>query len=147
MTLREWHSLRRHAKQFHRDAEPEILAPPEAFSDRASDDVIRSRYLVTRDPTLVGPKSQTVLSRITSSCAGWPRPPSTEEFYAAIHATDPDERQQAVIWMWMTEATNDQIVLAWAEGVYTIRDLVRAIHRTSRCYPELNIELNRLASR
>jgi len=147
MTLREWRCLRRDAKRFHRDAEPEILAPPEAFSDRASDDSIRSRYLVGCDPTLIGRRSRTVLHRITSSCAGWPRSPTTEEFYDAIRAAEPDERQRAIIWMWMTEATNDQIVLAWAEGVYTLRDLVSAIHRTGRCYSELNIELNRLASR
>ena len=146
MTLREWRDLRKRAKELDRDMEPDVLAPPEAFSDRASDANVRARYLGSHDPTLIGPRSGTVLSRITSSCAGWPELPTTEEFYDAIRAAEPTRRQRNLIVMWMQEATNDEFILAWAEEVYTVRELVAAIHRTGFRYPERNVELNRLAT-
>lgn len=145
MSLEEWCALRRQVRKLDRDAEPEILAPADAFSDRAAGESIRSRYLRGHDPRFVGPRSRTVLSRIGSSCAAWKQVPTPEEFYEAFHADEPDERQRSIISMWMQEATNDQIILAWAEGVYTMRDLARAIHKAGAGCPEFNLELNRLA--
>ena len=92
-------------------------------------------------------ESETVFHRISSSCAGWKQPPTTGEFYEAIRADEPDQRQRAMISMWIQEATNDEILLAWAEEVYTVRELVAAIHKTGHDYSDLNVEINRLAVR
>ena len=49
--------------------------------------------------------------------------------------------------MWWQEATNDELILAWAEDVYSIRELVAAIHAAGAQddYPERNAEVNGLA--
>ena len=55
MTPDEWRMLRRRAKAIHRDEEPGVLAPPEAFSDRRADDGIRNDYLAghVRTPAVI----------------------------------------------------------------------------------------------
>ena len=60
---------------------------------------------------------------------------------------EPTERQATIIGMWVCEATMDEILLACAEEAYTLRELIRAIHRTGNAdtYPVRNRELNRLA--
>ena len=49
--------------------------------------------------------------------------------------------------MWTKEARPDEIVMAWAEEVYTVRELVAAIHRAKADHPVVARELNRLARR
>lgn len=147
MTLDEWRVLRRQVKATHRDEEPDLLAPPEAFSDRRADDRFRNDYLPGHDPAAIRGQSATVGSRIASSCCGWPVQPTSAEFYDAIHAETPTTRQRVLIRMWAREAEPAQIVLAWAEEVYTLRELVAAFHRAQADHPQVARELNRLARR
>ena len=147
MTLDEWRMLRRQAKAAHRDEEPGVLAPAEAFSDRRADETIRNEYLPGHDPAAIRGRSATVRSRLGSSCCGWVIQPTSTEFYDAIHAETPTKRQRALIRMWTREAEPAQIVLAWAEEVYTMRELVAAVHRAKADHPQVARELNRLARR
>lgn len=147
MTLDEWRALRRQAKALHRDEEPDVLAPAEVFSDRRADESVRSEYLPGHDPAAIRARSATVRSRLASSCCGWEVQPTTAEFYDAVHAEAPTKRQRALVRMWTKEAEPAQIILAWVEEVYTIRELVAAIHRAGADHPEVAKELNRLARR
>ena len=147
MTLDEWRALREQVKVADRDAEPDSLAPPEAFSHRRADARVREDYLPGHDPTAIRERSSTVDSRISSSCCGWVVPPTVAEFYDAVHAETPTTRQRALIRMWTKEAGPDEIVLAWVEEVHTIRELVAAVHRAQADHPQVARELNRLARR
>ena len=61
------------------------LLPPEAFPDTRPDRA--ERAAVDRIPDHeTGPNSRSVRARLASSCAGWPEPPSAQEFYAAVRA-------------------------------------------------------------
>ena len=145
MTMDEWRVLRRRAKAVHRDEEPDVLAPAEAFSDRRADESIRRKYLPGHDPEAIRERSATVRRRIASSCCGWPVRPTVGEFYDAIHAEAPTTRQRVLIRMWAREAEPAQIVLAWVEEVYTFRELVAAFHRAKADHPQVAKEFNRLA--
>ena len=145
MTLDEWHVLRQRAKAIHRDEEPDILAPAEAFSDRRADERIRNEYLPGHDPAAIRERSATVRSRLASSCCGWGVQPTSAEFNAAIRAEAPTSRQRVLIRMWAREAEPEQIVLAWAEEVYTFRELVAAFHRAEADHPQVARTFNRLA--
>lgn len=147
MTMDEWRVLRRQAKARHRDEEPEVLAPPEAFSDHRADESVRNEYFPGHDPEAIRARSATVRSRLASSCCGWVVQPTPAEFYDAVHAETPTTRQRALVRMWTKEAEPAQIVLAWAEEVYTMRELVAAIHRAGGDHPAVAKELNRLARR
>ena len=147
MTLDEWRALRRQAKVTNRDEEPDVLAPPEAFSDRGADARLRDEYLPGHDPSAIRACSSTVDSRINGGCCGWATRPTSAEFYDAVHADRPTKRQRALIRMWTKEARPDEIVLAWAEEVYTMRELIAAIHRAGADHPQVARELNRLARR
>lgn len=112
---------------------PCALGPPEAFSDEPAPDWLLELW-ADHGPLAMGPASSAVRRRIALSCAGWNRKPTTAEFYAAIHASNPDPRQQALISMWAHEADLNDIVQAYIERVYTIRDLVAAFHRVHGLY-------------
>ena len=145
MTLDEWRALRRRAKAMHRDEEPDVLAPAEAFSDRRADGRIRDEYLPGHDPAAIRRRSAAVRSRVASSCCGWAVQPTSAEFYDAIHAERPTTRQRVLIRMWAREAEPAQIVVAWAEEVYTLRELVAAFHRAKADHPQVARAFNRLA--
>ncbi|MCY4076069.1 MAG: hypothetical protein OXH04_11640 [Acidobacteria bacterium] len=70
-----------------------------------------------------------IAARFTSSCAGWRQPPTSQEFYAAVRADPPSARERDILEAWITETTSDEIVAAWAEQVFTLRELVSALHR------------------
>ena len=53
MTLDEWRALRRQARVTNRDEEPDVLAPPEAFSDRRADQTLRDEYLLAGGRTSI----------------------------------------------------------------------------------------------
>ena len=76
MTLDEWRVLRQQVKATHRDEEPDVLAPPEAFSDRRADARLRDEYLPGHDPSAIRARSSTVDSRLNSSCCGWVTQPT-----------------------------------------------------------------------
>ena len=124
-----------------------ILAPAEEFSDEAATEEIRNRFHTTHDPTRLGPGSRTVALRIGRSCAGWAEKPTNREFYGAVRAAVPDERQCAVLGMWIQEATAEDIMFAWAEEVYTMRQLVHALHASGNANSLACVDLNGLATR
>ena len=72
---------------------------------------------------------------------------SSEEFYDALRARQPNQRQRNLINMWWQEATNDELIRARAEDVYSIRELVAAIHAAGAQddYPERNADVNGFA--
>ena len=127
--LEEWRAARRKVKRLDRDAEPEVLGPPEAFDDHRPDDAFRKRWHPRHDATQVGAASRAVRGRLRSSCAGWAKKPTSEEFYKAIRAPKPTPRQVAIIHTWIREAEREEFLEAWAEGAYTWRELACAIHR------------------
>ena len=84
-------------------------------------------------PEAEGRRSKTVTRRIASSCAGWAPPhPSADEFYDAVRAEKPSDRQSALLGMWMNEASEDDLYGAWYEGAYTWTILAAACRRTGR---------------
>ena len=136
--LEQWQASRRKLKRTDRNAEPEVLGPPEAFDDQRPDEAFRQRFHPRHNPTQVGRASRAVRGRLRSSCAGWQEKPTSEEFYDAIRAREPTTRQVDLIHTWLQEGEREELLEAWAEGVYTWRELARAIHRaglerTPRC--------------
>lgn len=129
----------------HRD---HPLAPSDAFSPQYADAQTRLDCLHRCPGDRLGPKSETVQHRISCSCAGWVAPPTPEEFYDALRAEHPDERQRQIVSMWVLEATDEDIMMAWLEEVYCFRELAAAMHRTgaTRYNPERNFELNGFAA-
>ena len=107
---------------------PCLLGPPEAFPDEQAPGSYFDDWS-DHDPNHMGPSSMAVARRLASSCAGWPRGPTAAEFYAAVHAGEIDARQRALLSTWAVEASYLDIVDAWGEHVYTIRELVSALHK------------------
>lgn len=118
------------------------LLPPEAFSDEGPvrGDFARLRPRI--DPRERRERSATVRARISGSCAGWRERPTSREFYAAVRAAEPDDRQKGLLAMWATETHWRELMQAWAEEAYTLRELVAALHRAGlarcRCAGVLN---------
>ena len=131
------------------DAEPTVLASAEAFDERRGNAELRDKIGLSRTADEIGARSRTVRRRIRSSCAGWPNPPTSEEFRNAMQASEPSDRQQDIVTMWVLEATWTEMLLAWAEEAYSWRELVNAIHAAgaARDHPERNQDLNSLSTR
>ena len=106
---------------------PATLLPAEAFSDEPAGEAV-FRRLCTPEATR-GRHARAVHRRIMSSCAGWEKRPTAGEFYDAVRASRPTDRQKVIIRMWGAEATLEDLVEAWAQQAYTFRQLVRALHR------------------
>ena len=122
------------------------LSPPEAFSaDPAPPEAIE-RLCPGIDRAETGRNARAVAGRIGSSCAGWARPPTPAEFYEAVRAERPSERQKAVVLMWVTEATTHEIMAAWAQHAYTFRQLARAAAAAGLTYPGPIQQLNYIAA-
>lgn len=130
-------------------ADDSKLAPPETFIDRRGNARVRADCGIVVGADEIGPNSRTVARRIASACAGWRRPPTPREFFDAVRTDKPSPRQAGIITMWLREATDDDLILAWAEEAYTFRQLAHAIHRSGaeNSYPERNRDLNRLSER
>ncbi len=127
--------------------EHERLLPPEAFDDEAAEDEDFHRLLDKPDPALTGPDSRTVGLRLRSSCAGWARRPEPAELYAAIRSGRPTERERSLLRMWANEPEWLELIQAWAERVYTLRELVAALHRAGITRSRHSRTLNRWAAR
>ena len=128
------------------EGRPCDLRSAEAFpspEDVRPDPELRRRSGVPDEQT--GPNSRAVYRRFFSSCAGWPRPPSPEEFYEAVRAAHPNRRQRAVLLAWFCEATNSDILHGWIEEAYTWPMLVAAVHRIGYRRNALNHYLNGFA--
>ncbi|MYH30880.1 MAG: hypothetical protein F4018_19820 [Acidobacteria bacterium] len=128
MSIEEWQALRASFKERDRDAEPPMLVPAEAFDDTRPDEEFRERFHPDHDPGQLGRHSRAVRRRLGSSCAGWRRKPRPEEFYDAVRASRPSPRERQLIRTWLQEASREDFLYAWAEGVYTWRELARAVH-------------------
>ena len=102
------------------------LLPAEAFSNDLAGE---EDFLRLCDPdTPRGPQAEAVRRRIMSSCAGWASRPTPKEFHAAVRAEHPTRRQRAIVWMWGLEATTRELLEAWLQRAYTLRQLVNALH-------------------
>ena len=124
---------------------PAVLSPPDAFSDRpASEDDFR-RLCAPGTPR--GRHALAVQLRLASGCAGWKRRPTSEEFYDAVRAEQPTERQASIIRMWGAEATTGEIIEAWVQRAYTFRELVAALHRANFVYAPRIHNINRWAAK
>lgn len=80
--------------------------------------------------------------RLHASCAGWPQPPTAAEFYEAVRADAPNERQRIIVRAWALEATEIEMIRAWAEHAYTWRTLVRALHKSGFDQPQVIRTIN-----
>lgn len=129
--------------------EDEELAPPELFCDRRAPENVRPTHHRWRlAPGVPPPCCFAFDSAIAGNCCGWVEMPTAEELHAAIHAEDPDERQKVIIAMWWREATDDQLLDAWAEQAYTWRELAAAVHRAeaAKIHRERNHAVNGLTT-
>ena len=104
----------------------EVL-PPERFSDEYE----------PPDPEFPsegrGPDSDAIRGLIAGSCCGWQEPPTSEEFYEAMRATAPTERQDVVAGTLVAEASNDTLALAFLQGAFTWRQVAAVLQRRGAC--------------
>lgn len=115
-----WRKQVEEARRVDRDALPEELAPPDAFSDRRGTSGERKRrgYEVPGNET--GGNSHTVTSRLRMSCAGWRAVPTATEFYAAVHEPTGSDRETAILLTWYHEADIVEQIHARLEGAYRL---------------------------
>ena len=107
------------------------VLPPERFSDEPMPEGRRRRV---RGPWYekarkAGPRNSPIVhGRFAQVCCGWRKPPRAEELYEAVRTQDPTPRQRAVFTTWLCESPEHELLEGWADGVYTIRGLVRAMY-------------------
>ena len=103
------------------------VLPPERFSDKYA----------SPDPEFVnegrGPESEAIRGLIAGSCCGWEEPPTSGEFYEAMRATAPTERQNVVAATLVAEASNDTLALAYLQGAFTWRQVASVLRRRGAC--------------
>lgn len=98
-----------------------------------------------RGPEETGRNSITVELRLARSCAGWGERPKSWEFYDAIRAEKPAGRQRTILHVFAQEAEWYELISAWAERAYTLRQLVGALHRAGHARCRAARALNRWA--
>ncbi len=118
--------------------ERERLLPAERFSDETAADETRGREQRGRHSTAIR-----MVPRPATS--GWERRPTSGEFYDAIRADAPTSRQRAIVSTVITESRWRQIVEAWLQGAFTLRQLARAMHRMPCVGGATRHALNQLA--
>ena len=143
----EWRAHWKRLRQIDRDAVPDQLGPPEAFSPRRGSANERAGYghIVPDDET--GPRSRCVTRRLRMSCAGWRKTPSAQEFYDAVHAPRGTSREAAILLTWYHEADVIEQLDARLEEAYSWRDLVQAFHRVGLTHGEAAQQINWFAER
>ena len=129
-----WAGDKRLGEYERRDAEFDrfrvyTLRAPERFADTVASDEETLRLGGGNDLRHVGPNSVTIMLRLSTSCAGWTDPPTAAEFHDAVRAPEPTARQRAILGAFAREADWRELIAAWAERAYTIRELVTALHR------------------
>lgn len=102
-------------EQGYRPAHPRVL-PPERFSDARATPEQCGMVNAPTGPDDTGPKSKTIRMRLACSCAGWKRPPTSDEFYEAVRAEKPDKRQWAI---WTAGAARPRTSRYWTPGPST----------------------------
>lgn len=123
------------------------LMPAEAFDDESATDADLHRLVRNADAAATGPHSAAVASRMAGSCAGYREPPTASELYDAIRAERHTSRQRTLLRMWANEPEWHELIAAWAERVYTLRQLVAALHRAGIARSRHSRTLNRWAAR
>ena len=128
----------------YRPAFPRVL-PPGRFSAAQATPEQCAMVNAPTGPDDTGPKSRVIRMRLACSCAGWKRPPTSEEFYWAVRAETPDERQRAILDAWSSEAEDIEVLDGWTEHAYTFRQLAAALEQAGieRC--AIAEALNRLS--
>lgn len=124
---------------------PPRLRRPEVFADIEPTAEETQRLSRARGPEETGRNSITVELRLARSCAGWSERPKSWEFYDAVRADEPDERQRTILHVFAQEADWHELISAWAEGAYTLRELVAALHRGGHAQCRAARALNRWA--
>ena len=124
---------------------PLTLRKPEAFPDAEPTAHETQRLSRARGPEETGRNSITVELRLARSCTGWGDRPKSGEFYDAIRAEKPDGRQRTILHVFSQEAEWYELIAAWAEGAYTLRRLVAALHRAGHAQCRAARALNRWA--
>ena len=141
---------RRHERESARSLDNwqhDRLMAAEAFDDESATDADRHRLVRHADPAATGPHSSAVASRMASSCAGYRERPTASELYDAIRAERHTSRQRTLLRMWANEPEWYELIAAWAERVYTLRQLVAALHRAGITQSRHSRTLNRWAAR
>ena len=116
------------------EVDPQLL-PTERFPDTEAEPWHGAMIGAPTDPGERGQHSRTVRTRLMLSTAGWKQRPDAAEFYEAVRAEHPTPRQRAILSTWAAEAEWHELLAAWTEHAYTLRELATALHRAelSRC--------------
>ena len=99
---------------------PRELGSPDAFSDEPGPADYFGRW-PDHDPACMGTDSEALTRRIAPSCAGWPHPPTGQEFCDALRA---ERRRRAIVGMWAAEASRVDMFDARGRSVYSWRRLL-----------------------
>ena len=110
----------------------ETLLPAKRFAATVATDEETLRLGNSSDLAEVGAKSVTIMLQLAGTCAGWKKPPTGEEFHIAVRARRPNARQRAILGAFAQEVGLHDLIAAWAERAFTIRELVAALHRSGR---------------
>ena len=116
------------------------LTHPDAFSDSYND----PGTAVPEDER--GRRSKTIRALLARCCSGWPEPPSSEEFFAAMIAKPGSARQRSIVSVLPTEGRHQDRILAFREGAFTWRQLATAMHHTGPYGPACNRLVNQYAA-
>lgn len=143
----QWRAQWKRLREADRDAVPNLLGPPEAFSAHRGNAIERAEYGHVVPNAQTGPRSRCVTRRLRKSCAGWGMPPTAQEFYNAVHAPRRTRREAAILLTWYHEAEVVEQVDARLEEAYSWQDLVRALHRVGLTRGEGARQINRFAER
>ena len=132
------------AEHGYRPPFPRVL-PPTRFNDAEATPEQCAMVNAPTGPEDTGAKSKVIRMRLACSCAGWKRPPTSEEFYTAVRAETPNERQRAILDVWSSEAESCEVLDGWTEHAYTFQQLATALKRAGieRC--AIAEALNRLS--
>ena len=98
------------------------LLPAERFPDHYEPEDPNS-------PDERGAVSTVIQGLIAGACAGWKRQPNAEEFYNAMRATEPTDRQITLAGVLIAEGSCNDVLLAYLQGAFTWRQLARMMHR------------------
>ena len=98
---------------------PELAFPDEYRTDTVDDYPSEDR----------GPNSRTVRGVLGRKTCGWPTTPTSQEFYDAVRKPTAEKtpRERTVSEVFFVEATDSEILTAWAEGAFTWRQAARTM--------------------
>ena len=125
----------------------ETLLPAECFNEEPAGERFTKLLRLNEPTTASGPDSPTIALWLGCRCAGWPRTPTSREFYEAVRAKRPTSRQRVILDAWANQADWTEVLRAWAEHAYTMRELVAALHRNGLGQCRIARSVNRWARR